>query len=172
MSSHDGKTINVFHYSRKFSSNKLSSRIVAMTDKHIENITVKSVQKMLRDVRLQITSFENSGYTPDSFLRKLTQIDDIVFTIVDIGKWRRGSTYLVLQISGKDKGLARLSVYTTDTIFHSAWGTTPDIEQAEKMISDYLGSGEKVLNDMKFLKKLHDTKKTELELLMTIQINA
>jgi hypothetical protein len=167
--------------SKEFSQYILDGNMHLVNDDYIAKVSNTVVQKLLSAIKKKINHYETyelkpydqketDRKVPDN-LKNITKVDDVVFSIKHIGRYRRGYTYAVLQISSKDNGTLRLSVYTTDTVFHDgqSFGTTPDVSQAADTIVEYFNNIQEILEAIEALKKNHPTKKTAKELLENIQ---
>ena|SRR5579872_7540165 len=135
---------------------------ILVNDDYLMHVTVDSVRKLLENITNDIKNFELSTSLSESMIKGQVKIvDDITYSCVCVGKWRRGFGYLYLQLSEKNKGSLRLAAYTTNTIHHSAqcFGTTPDIDNVKDLISDYLRNPSNILNDIAKLRNCHSTKK-------------
>lgn len=129
---------------------------------YLMHIKVDSVRKLLENISIEIKNFELSESLVESQIKgQIKIIDDITYSCVLVGKWRRGFAYLYLQLSEKNGGALRLSAYTTNTIHHTAecFGTIPDIDDVKILIGDYLREPSKILNDIVKLRICHSTKK-------------
>jgi hypothetical protein len=161
-----------------------STDIIEINDEMIEMIDLPCVQSLLTSVRDRINAYENafhqtsdlkpnpvSGSNDQLFLDQIETVDDLTYKCVNIARWRRGFGFVFLQLSLKNKGMARTTVFVTNTVHHSAvsFGTTPGAEQAQQLLDEYLNNNEKVLADINDLKQYHLTNKTSRVLLKNMQ---
>jgi hypothetical protein len=134
---------NIFLYkkeSRVSSDGKSKSTNETLTplDQYIKTVDVFTVRKLLATVQEKIIANEQKA--DDSKLtRQIFVQDDVTACFVKITRYRQGTIYLLLQISSKNDGAARIVAFTTDTMHSSAicFGTTPNVDHASKKISEY-----------------------------------
>lgn len=168
-----GEVGNVYFYSKIDSKEGNNKRNLILVDEYIKTIPIKTTQKVLLEIKRQIKLFETKWFDTysDELNSTITQIDDVTFCLVNIGKWRKGSGYVYLQLSNKNNGNARLVAYATDTIFHSSnclGKLNLDVNDMEKIIKEYLSNKERVKIDIERLKYKHETLKTADELLASL----
>lgn len=161
--------------------------IIEIDDKFIDQIEPICVQSLLTSVRDRINAYENAfsqtcdcvcdcdhnsdDHTDQKFLDQIEIVDDLTYKCVNIARWRRGFGFVFLQLSLKNKGMARTTVFVTNTVHHSAvsFGTTPGPDQAQQLLDEYLNDTVKVRSDIDDLKKYNLTKKTSKALLAKMQ---
>ena len=153
--------------------------IIEINDKFIETAKPSCVQSLLTSVRDRVNKYENTFFqtcgatdtTDQVFLDQIESVDDLTYKCVNIARWRRGFGFVFLQLSLKDKGSARTTVFVTNTVHHSAtsFGTTPGPGQAQQLLNEYLNDTDKVLSDICTLKEYHSTEKTASLLLEEMQ---
>ena len=138
--------------------------LVKVDDMYIATNNIPSVQKLLKNIRDGINQIElNSKYfEEEKYKHNIEIISDIVYKCVSISKWRRGQGFVFLQISSKNSGTARVTVFTTNTIHHSSasFGTVPGSQDAKKLLTDYLQNKSKVIADIELLKNIHPTQRS------------
>lgn len=166
---------NVFHYAGQDKPGAV--RLMKLIDeKYIKSFPVLTVQRVVCKIKAEINKYETNDIKyvhPNELKHKIFKIDDVVFMVANIGKWRRGSAYVVVQISEKNDGAARVSIYTTNTIFHSAqcFGTTPSKIESQELLDEYvnLKNIDTLMKDLALLKNEHSTKKTVGALIASLQ---
>jgi len=113
-----------------------------------------------------------NGYASDEEIeKKITHINDVTYKCVSVGRWRRGSGFVILQLSNLNDGNARISVYVTNSVHHTGGGfaTTPGRDESVGLLEEYLANSRKVKNDIELLKTEHQTAKSVNELYETIK---
>jgi hypothetical protein len=145
-----------------------NKKLIPLDDSYIQGIRVTSVRKVLGIIRNKIIDHETKQLDPCG---QIFTAEDVTFCFVEIGRWRRGSGFVCLQISIKNKGMARAIVFTTNVIHHSAtcFGTTPDVQEASELLNQYLADQDRVIKDLTKLKQSHPTSVSAEKLLACMQ---
>jgi len=163
-------TDTIFYYPRTGST----LTRVTVDDNYLKNCKVRTVKNMLTNI-INVINFYETDHSlkykeKEEYVRQIFIEDDVTYKCVEIGLWRRGFGFVFLQISKQNEGQVRIVCYSTNTIHHSAecFGTTPDIEEIDRLISDYLGNEQRVLKDISDLKLQHTTQKDSDQLLKEI----
>jgi hypothetical protein len=127
-------------------------------DQYYRKIRIPEVKKLVQTIGKLIGA--NEQRFDDELGTRIFVSDDIVFCFPRIARWRRGTAYVVLQISAKNKGTARITMYVTNTIHHHAtsFGTTPDIGHANDIRREYLADRDTVIGDLTRLCATHPTR--------------
>jgi hypothetical protein len=163
---------DIFHYAGQDEPGAIR-KMKLLDEKYISSIPVLSVQKILRKITEEIKKYEFNSSISYKLERKIFEVEDVVFMVTCIGRWRRGFGYVVLQISEKNGGSARVSVYTTNTIFHDAicFGTNPCESESMELIDKYVNvkNIDTLTKDLALLKTKHSTKKTVTQLISSLQ---
>ncbi len=146
--------------------------LVRVDDQYIEGVEVLTVQRILDHIRSSVRDFESDPYKDEEeLINDVKTFDDVVIKCVGVYRWRRGFGFVFLQISHKNDGSARLSVFTTNTVHHSAasFGTVPSASEAKSLLQQHVGDPAKLIADLKVLKQSHVTKVSAIDLAKNIQ---
>lgn len=150
-----------------------NNELVRVDDQYIKQLSVQTVKDMLTQIRSSVSNYEALTVPDDDdFKHLIVTCGDIVFKCVEICRWRKGFAFVFLQISQKNNGAARVSVYTTDTNHHPsiAFGTNPPSpDDANCVLTDYATDKQRLVSDLNELKKYHDTKISTANLAKTLQ---
>ena len=162
------KTGELFQY------RSTSDDLVKVDDPYIDSIPVHSVQCILRTIRNAITKFESVRYNlANIFTNIIETYEDVVFRCTAIHRWRKGFAFVFLQISQKNGGSARITVFTTTTVHHlsDCFGSAPpSAADAKSVLVQHTGNIAQLVKDLENLKQYHDTKITASDLAKNIQI--
>ena len=155
-----------------FLYNASADRLVEVDDQYIEEVMVSTVQRILHHIRSSVKDFESSPYKDEEdLINDVKTFDDVVIKCVGVYRWRRGFGFVFLQISHKNGGSARISVFTTNTVHHSAssFGTVPSASEAKCLLQQHVGDAATMIADLKVLKQSHTTKVSAIDLAKNIQ---
>lgn len=138
--------------------------LIKFNNKLIKNIKISSVCDVMKSIRDHINTFVSDASLENekTLTENIEIVDDITYKCVKVARWRRGTGFIFLQISSKDSGNARVSVYVTNTIHHYAecFGTTPGADEANLILTEYLADVKCVSTDLQSLKDHHTTECT------------
>lgn len=146
---------------------------VRVDDQYIESVSVYSVRHILSTIRTSVAAFESVPYGNDSeFMDTIKTCDDVVFKCVSVHRWRKGSGFAFLQISNKNGGSARITVFTTDTVHHSSncFGSAPpSVSDSKSILKQQIENTTQLVNDIQILKRFHGTTVSASDLAKNIQ---
>lgn len=150
-----------------------SNNLVKVDDQYIESVPVVVVQDLLRTIRFSVAEYESLVYKDEEkFMDTIRSCSDVVFKCIDVHHWRKGFAFVFLQISWKDGGSARLTVFTTNTVHHSSdcFGTAPpNASDAKSVLVSHISDKRQVIQELEILKLYHATEVSANDLATKIQ---
>jgi hypothetical protein len=155
-----------------FMYDSTKNELMTIDDTFIDNITIASVSDVLKNIREFVKNVESNPYSREKeHLENIFICQDITFKCIAIHRWRRGFGFVFLQISLKNGGSSRMTVFTTDTVHHSAssFGTTPTASHAKSILSEQIHDTEKITEHIEILRQLHETQVSTADLVKNIQ---
>lgn len=145
-------------------------KLVCVNDSMIKQ-QIETVSEILSNVKKIIIVLEhfnllNRSNESIDLMEEIYIQDDVIYKLVKMNRWRRGTGFLCLQISSNKEsripespmGCARICCFTTDKIHHNAFcfGKIPCADDAMFMIQDYVKSAQ-IIDDLNELKISHPT---------------